>query len=477
MSSELNPRRTCYFDVTDIILFARGNSRVSGIQRVSIRLIEQVVRGSLATDSLHCVFFNPRDERWHEIPAESVFDEPEFNSGRLLARLGSQDSPRLQLKNAIKHHLRQYDHRKARRAVVKIKLLALSVLRPRRLYQIGLPRPYGLKPGEGLAPRPLPSLQRDDILIELGATWTSPASMTLCRQHVRAGGRVVQLIHDVIPAIRPELFPQGVTTRFNQFIEHLADGCSEYLCVSESTARDLRAVLLDRNQPGKPITVIPLAHEMEGFKRNTPPDQPDNAELVKLARQPFVLCVGTIEIRKNGTGLLQAWSALRNLKNVDLPRLVFAGTRGWGLQAFDQMLETHPELSTCITFLPSPTDRDLAYLYARCAFTVYPSFYEGWGLPPGEAAWFGAFSIVSSTSALPEVLGPLADYVNPDRPESIVDAVVRATSQPEELSRRKRAVATARLRTWKDVGHQLGQYLSNLSAPAAPTPTEVQFDP
>ena len=53
----------------------------------------------------------------------------------------------------------------------------------------------------------------------------------------------------------------------------------------------------------------------------------------------------------------------------------------------------------------SPSDRELAYLYQRCLFAAYPSLYEGWGLPVGEAAWFGKYVISSNATSLPEVCG------------------------------------------------------------------------
>ena len=84
-----------------------------------------------------------------------------------------------------------------------------------------------------------------------------------------------------------------------------------------------------------------------------------------------------------------------------------------------------------VTVIPQATDADLAVLYQNCLFFVYPSLVEGWGLPVGEAAWFGKYSVVSSSSSLPEVCGDLVDYVAPENIDGWLAAIKRAVLEKE----------------------------------------------
>ena len=64
------------------------------------------------------------------------------------------------------------------------------------------------------------------------------------------------------------------------------------------------------------------------------------------------------------------------------------------------------------------SDEELAWMYKNCAFSIYPSFYEGWGLPIAESAFYGAPCLASSTSSMPEVAGSAVDYFNPASTDS-----------------------------------------------------------
>jgi hypothetical protein len=101
--------------------------------------------------------------------------------------------------------------------------------------------------------------------------------------------------------------------------------------------------------------------------------------------------------------------------------------------------------------IPSAADADLAYLHEQSLGSIYPSLYEGWGLPIGEAAWFGRSCIASRESSLPEVCGNRADYVDPQNPPEIAAAVRRAAFDPAWRAWRERLIQAMPLRTWRDV--------------------------
>jgi glycosyltransferase involved in cell wall biosynthesis len=160
--------------------------------------------------------------------------------------------------------------------------------------------------------------------------------------------------------------------------------------------------------------------------------------------------VGTIEIRKNGANLLRAWQkVLAELNNP--PSLVFAGKFGWKTEEFKSVLASDTNLAKHVIVVNNPTDQDLAYLYQNCRFNVYPSLYEGWGLPVGEAAWFGKLSLTSNATSLPEVCGDLVDYVDPHDVNGIARKLNELINSPRYVHDREKVIREAPLRTWQSV--------------------------
>jgi glycosyltransferase involved in cell wall biosynthesis len=146
----------------------------------------------------------------------------------------------------------------------------------------------------------------------------------------------------------------------------------------------------------------------------------------------FILFVGTIEPRKNLITLLRAFS--ETLKNTDLrPQLVIAGQEGWLVG--ETLNYVHSEgLSDRIKFTGYITDAELRALYASCAVFVYPSLYEGFGLPPLEAMACGAPVISSDVPSLTETVGQAALLVAPTDVQKLARGLVDMLRDEEQRS-------------------------------------------
>jgi glycosyltransferase involved in cell wall biosynthesis len=133
------------------------------------------------------------------------------------------------------------------------------------------------------------------------------------------------------------------------------------------------------------------------------------------APDSYVLLVATIEARKNHALLVRVWRRLIEQMPADqVPRLVFAGSVGWLVGDLLQQLDNANWLDGHVALVHEPSDAELAALYRDCLFTVFPSLYEGWGLPVTESLGFGKPCIIANATALPEAGGAFARGFDPE---------------------------------------------------------------
>lgn len=172
--------------------------------------------------------------------------------------------------------------------------------------------------------------------------------------------------------------------------------------------------------PAEKVKVVSLASR---FKPGTLASSPPLAAKVAALQDGFWLTVGTLEPRKNLRRLLKAYADLRKGGETELP-LVMAGGRGWleeGLQQYigELGIQEHVHLTGYIR------DEALQWLYQNCFGFVYPSLFEGFGLPVVEAMSLGAAVITSNVTSLPEVCGSAAVMIDPLDRESLAEEMRR----------------------------------------------------
>ena len=228
-----------------------------------------------------------------------------------------------------------------------------------------------------------------------------------------SGYRNVITICDVTPLLFPECHGRMNVWHHRFILPHILKRAGGIITISESSKRDIVArygVLPEK------VTVTPLAAD----RRFRPvPSGVPGEEVARLPR-PYLLNVGTLEPRKNLEGLLRAF-ALARRKN--LPhKLVITGAKGWGTSRLAPLVR-ELALEESVIFTGFVVDEDLPHLYARADFFVYPSLYEGFGLPPLEAMASGTPVITANCSSLPEVTGAAALLVDPRNVEELAAAM------------------------------------------------------
>ena len=252
----------------------------------------------------------------------------------------------------------------------------------------------------------------------------------------------VLTIHDLIFRRLPEHHKRLNRWYLNATLPLYCRRATHIIVVSEATRRDLVAAY---DLPPEKLTVIQEAADPR-FR----PQSPERCAAVRAHYKlpgDFLLYVGTIEPRKNLTRLLHAWEPL--YRAGEAPPLVIVGRRGWLSGDFYAALEASPARDAVI-FTGYVADADLPALYAAATAFVFPSLYEGFGLPPLEALAVGTPVSCSNTSSLPEVVGDAALTFDPTTEEDIANALRRITGDAElRADLRERGLQRAAQFSWE----------------------------
>ena len=230
-------------------------------------------------------------------------------------------------------------------------------------------------------------------------------------------------IHDLTFFVYPELHTPVKRHFFKWFIKKAAKSHNEIICVSESTAQDLMKYVTEYNCE---INTIPLASEI-----------PDLGTLMDVDISEFripdkyILFIGTLEPRKNIDGLIRAYASIKDSVR---HKLVIVGKKGWFYDSIFRLVEQY-NLQDRVVFTGFVSENQKFRLLQRADVFVYPSYYEGFGLPVLEAIQMGIPTVTSNVSSLPEVGGDGALFVSPDNITEMSDAIMTLINNPDERSR------------------------------------------
>jgi glycosyltransferase involved in cell wall biosynthesis len=233
---------------------------------------------------------------------------------------------------------------------------------------------------------------------------------------------VVSAFHDVIPLIYRSTYGQ-VRGSYKAAMSWLSARLSTLIIAnSHATKRDLVTLL------GVAESRIRVVY----YGLNPIFRRVDNRDVLEAARaryglpQRFLVCVSTLEPRKNIERIMRAYAEARQRHGLTIP-LVFIGQRGWG---YESMLHLPAELGIedDLVFAGYAPQQDLPAIYSLADALVYTTLYEGFGLPALEALGCGTIPIASNLSSIPEVVGDLGLLVDPYRTEAIAEAMYRSAT-------------------------------------------------
>jgi glycosyltransferase involved in cell wall biosynthesis len=250
-------------------------------------------------------------------------------------------------------------------------------------------------------------------------------------------------VHDLSFIHFPQTFPLAPRLYLKWATRWSAIRATRVIAVSHSTAEDLVSTF---GIPRAKISVVANGVSPD-LKRMPASESGPVCERLGLPHH-FILSVGTVQPRKNLASLLRAYALLRRT-TTDLPPLVIAGARGWKDTPLFQLVQDL-DLTRHVLFAGYVPPHELAYVYSAASLFVYPSLYEGFGLPALEAMACGAPVITADSSSLPEVVGDAGILVAPRDVDGLA-ASMRQLLADGELARElaSRGVERSRLFSWQ----------------------------
>lgn len=298
-----------------------------------------------------------------------------------------------------------------------------------------------------------------DELIVLWGEWADEKYLTALIQAKDKGASLVQVVYDILPIVTPQYSGHSTTAMLNYYTQIIPIS-DLVLSISEYTKKDLTKWLNGLALAVPPIEVFRLGDDFALAKSQEPTDV-----IFKEKVEPnsdFILCVGTIEARKNHTLLYYVYKLAKERRE-DLPKLVIVGRRGWKTDDIFDIISNDPDVKDSIIFMLGVSDDELSWLYKNCAFTIYPSFYEGWGLPIAESIAYGKPCISSNTSSMPEVAGHLIDYFSPLSTDQCLSAIRKLMSK-DRLDEARSKISNYKVTSWDDTFMQFNNALKEIYA-------------
>ena len=402
------------FDVSDLIHYFHHARLPTGIQRVQIEIIDSLLDDPPADCALVIACFRQQHDFWVDLPTDFF-----RNLCTLSLRGGATDAPEW----------------------------------TQALYKLGA----------FLSQRPRLAFAKDAFLINLGTSWWLRNYFL----HVRAakatyGIRYVPYVHDCIPVITPEHCVETLTRDYLNWLLSAFQHADHLMVNSEATAADVVRVARYLGHDIDPPAVVTLDADYKEAAaakraRSRHPEDSDLFARQEIEAGRYVLFVSTVESRKNHLLAFSAWlTLLKKYGEERVPKLVCVGNRGWLNDAIYAKLSASKLLQRNVIMLSRISDPDLKQLYRNCRATLYPSAYEGWGLPVTESLCYGKVPVLANTSSLPEAGGPFAEYFDPGSERELVEALERILfDDGYRRAREAEIVAKFRPRSWAAIGEQI----------------------
>jgi glycosyltransferase involved in cell wall biosynthesis len=300
-------------------------------------------------------------------------------------------------------------------------------------------------------------VSKGDIFLIPAGEWWDENFINLVLDYASQGVKIVQVSHDLLPIVTPQ-FSGHATESLSNYNSKVIPIASLVLANSQSTKNDLIEWLKAKNLQGPKIEVFRIGEDFTFEKPTKPTDEIFNK--AGLTGNDFIISVGTIEARKNHALLYYTYK-LAVSKGINLPKLLIIGRKGWMTEDIYHYITNDPDTKDILLPLHDISDSELSWLYNHSLFTIYPSYYEGWGMPIAESITRGVPCLASNTSSMPEVAPGFAHHFTPSSTDELLDGIINML-KPGNLDKERAKLKGYKSTTWDDSFAQVLGYLEKL---------------
>ena len=438
--------------ILDVTEFNSWSGHLTGIQRVVYGLASALSDESV--ENIVCVSFDQGRHLFIESDTKSFFSKVNEAMQTEPTHGDFTDGLKHELKNYAKkvyrrspQLLKTYLTDSRKQTLKRIANKTLNTLNTVRSKKVVVPHTHdqiGVIFREG------------DVFISAGRAWDDEVYLDQLIEYRQTHGLVLAfVVYDLIPIYKQHTFGPGLTERFTQYLFKILQNGDYLLPISLSTKADLVKFSEEIGIINNPtIQTIHLGDDIEETGITTKPAFVDSSR--------FALNVGTIEARKNHAELYYAYK-LAFQEKVELPTLYIVGKPGWLTGDIIYFITHDTDINNKIRIISDVTDNELTWLYKNALFTVFPSQYEGWGLPVAESIALGTPCISSNVSSMPEIEPHLVDYVSPYDSRELLDKMIYYSVPEHSDKKRKEIIDSYKPYSWRKTASNVLKVVSAIS--------------
>lgn len=391
-----------YFDITRLL---EWQGSYTGMERVAYELASNMTQSGTAVRLVYFV---------ESIGFVDITDDAIWRDGRLISELSHHGSIRDMAKS---HPLRA------------VRAYARRISQDRQLMS-----------------RPRIQAEEGNTLFISDGLWDRQSYIDAVVSLADKGLKIGHLVHDMVPLAVPHVCHDYVTKAIEAYFTAIAPHIDTVVSISKNTEKDFFKYFGNITKKTVKRAIVRHGENFAPAKEKKP--------VITKGVEEFILCVGTLEIRKNHLLLYQAYK-LAAQEGVDLPPLVIVGREGWLTEQTMKLMRDDPEVRNKLLIAGPVSDAELVWLYKHCNFTTLAALYEGWGLQVAESLYYGKVCAVSDAGPLPEVGGDLNVYFSPYDSRACLDALRQLSDASLRKKLEERVRNEYRPTTWQDAAQTI----------------------
>lgn len=298
--------------------------------------------------------------------------------------------------------------------------------------------------------------QSGDILLIIDGAWDSFFIRDLGIVKRRHNIKIIHFAFDMIPSKLPGFVVGWLPKVFTNYMRQAFKISDGIISISESTASDIRDFIKLHNIKNTPeLKIVRIGENIDEVNHIKQDKKVEGVD------PGFLLSVSTVEARKNHTALFYVYKEAER-RGIKLPKIVIVGRNGWQTSDFRHIVHRDPDAKQHIRILNDVDDAELSWLYKNCLLTVFPSFYEGWGMPIAESLSYGKMCLSSDESSMPEIAGDLIDYFSPYDTGAMLDTIVKYLD-PQILKNKEKEIKNNYQPTsWCDMYDEVREFVESV---------------